>query len=203
MWRDATPVEFLTLKLGRNLFMQTATWLVSRELTELTGPWDSTLSVDQDGEYFARMLLHSDGVRFVPGARVFYRKSGAGSVSDLGRSKQKQDDLVRSLNLQVSYLLALENSGPTRAACAAFLQNEAESFYHDRPDLVDEIRRLMVSRGGELRSPRMSWTHSSLARAFGPVRARDVRRSAARVKWLFTRCAEKLVMRVESVLRIP
>ena len=32
--------------------MQTATWLVSRELTEAAGPWDTRLLGDDDGEYF-------------------------------------------------------------------------------------------------------------------------------------------------------
>jgi glycosyltransferase involved in cell wall biosynthesis len=201
LWRDATPAEFLMLKLGRNLFMQTATWLVSRELTESTGPWDTTLSVDQDGEYFARMLLHSDGVRFVPGSRVFYRKSGRGSVSDLGRSKQKQDDLVRSLNLQISYLLALENSERTKAACTAFLQNEVESFYFERPDLVRDIRRLTADLGGELRPPRVSMMYSLLAHVCGHDRARQARLAATQVRWLLTKSAERLLMHVEAALR--
>ena len=34
LWRDLSPVEWLTRKLELNLHMQTATWLVSRELTE-------------------------------------------------------------------------------------------------------------------------------------------------------------------------
>ena len=47
--------------------MQNATWLVSRELAEAAGPWDEQLHYDQDGEYFDRVLLISEGVRFVPG----------------------------------------------------------------------------------------------------------------------------------------
>jgi len=57
-------------QLGQNLYMQTATWLVSRELTEAAGPWDTRLLGDDDGEYFCRVLLASNGVRFVPEAKV-------------------------------------------------------------------------------------------------------------------------------------
>ena len=32
--QDLTPVEWLLRKMGKNLFMQNATWLVSRELVE-------------------------------------------------------------------------------------------------------------------------------------------------------------------------
>ena len=36
--------------------MQTATWLVSRELAEAAGPWDTRLLGDDDGEYFSRVI---------------------------------------------------------------------------------------------------------------------------------------------------
>jgi glycosyltransferase involved in cell wall biosynthesis len=34
LWSDLSPTEWLLRKMGENLYMQTATWLVSRELTE-------------------------------------------------------------------------------------------------------------------------------------------------------------------------
>ena len=34
LWSELSPADWLRLKLGNNLYMQTATWLVSRELTE-------------------------------------------------------------------------------------------------------------------------------------------------------------------------
>ena len=43
LWADLTPTEWLTRKMAHNLHMQTATWLVSRELTEAAGPWNTAL----------------------------------------------------------------------------------------------------------------------------------------------------------------
>ncbi|MGB6192155.1 MAG: oligosaccharide flippase family protein, partial [Terracidiphilus sp.] len=63
LWCDLTPQEWLLRKMSQNIFMQTATWLVSRELTEDAGPWDVRLLGDDDGEYFCRVLLASEGVR--------------------------------------------------------------------------------------------------------------------------------------------
>ena len=40
------------------------------------GPWDTRLHFDQDGEYFCRVLLASEGTRFVPGTGMDYRTSG-------------------------------------------------------------------------------------------------------------------------------
>ena len=61
--------------------MQNATWLVSREIAEAAGPWDASLQYDQDGEYFARVVLASEGTRFVPEGRVFYRVSDGNRIS--------------------------------------------------------------------------------------------------------------------------
>src|SRR5208337_3854916 len=66
LWEDLSPVEWLLRKMGEGIHMQNATWLVSRELAEAAGPWDTRLHYDQDGEYFARVLLASEGTRFVP-----------------------------------------------------------------------------------------------------------------------------------------
>src|SRR5215469_10891082 len=51
LWQDLSPVEWLLRKMSENCHMQNATWLVSRELAEAAGPWDTHLHYDQDGEY--------------------------------------------------------------------------------------------------------------------------------------------------------
>src|SRR5437867_926948 len=86
LWRDLSPTEWLLRKMGQNLHMQTATWLVSRELTEAAGPWNTRLSLDDDGEYFSRVVLSSDAIRFVPDAKAFYRKPGFYRLSSIARS---------------------------------------------------------------------------------------------------------------------
>ena len=75
--QDLSPVEWLMRKMRENLHMQNATWLVSRQLAEAAGPWDTRLHFDQDGEYFCRVLLASEGTRFVPGTGIYYRACGA------------------------------------------------------------------------------------------------------------------------------
>ena len=43
LWEDLSPAEWLRRKLGQNLYMMNASWLVSRELTAAAGPWDTRL----------------------------------------------------------------------------------------------------------------------------------------------------------------
>jgi hypothetical protein len=62
LWCDLRPVDWLIRKMQLGVFMQTATRLVSRELAEAAGPWDTNLLGDDDGEYFCRVLLASNGI---------------------------------------------------------------------------------------------------------------------------------------------
>ena len=63
--------------------MNPAVWLVSRPLTDLTGPWVSRLakSGDDDGEYICGVAAASDRVMFVEEARCYYRIGTVGSLN--------------------------------------------------------------------------------------------------------------------------
>jgi len=101
--QDLSPVEWLLRKMAENLHMQPATWLASREVLEAAGPWNTGLHYDQDGEYFARVLLASEGVRFVSGTGVYYRVSTSNRVSYIGNSDKKKDSLLLSIKLHIQY----------------------------------------------------------------------------------------------------
>jgi len=167
LWCDLSPVEWLLRKLRENLFMQTATWLTSRKLANLAGPWDVRLMGDDDGEYFCRVILASEGIRFVPGARVFYRVTPSTRWSYIGRSDKKKDAHVISMQLHVKYIRSLEDSERVRAACVTYLQNWLMNFYPERPDLVEELKVLAASLGGQLEVPRLRWKYAWIRPLFG------------------------------------
>jgi len=176
LWRDLSPREFLFHKLMDNVFMQTATWLVSRELTEAAGPWDTRLLGDDDGEYFCRVLLASDGTRFVPEARVYYRSHAAASLSYVGHSPTKIEAHWLSMQLHIKYLRSLEDSERTRSACLKYLQRGLIHFYAERPDLLRQVEKLAKDLDGELQVPRLSWKYAWIQTLFGwrsAVRTQD------------------------------
>jgi glycosyltransferase involved in cell wall biosynthesis len=166
LWCDLSPVEWLLRKMGQHLFMQTATWLVCRELTEAAGPWDTRLSNDDDGEYFCRVILASDCIRFVPDARVFYRETPL-SLSYIGHSDKKKDSLFLSMQLHVRYIQSLEDSDRVRAACLAYLQSWLFHFYPERADIVEELEKLARRLGGRLEAPRLRWKYAWIQPLFG------------------------------------
>ena len=168
LWCDLSPVEWLLRKLGQNLHMQTATWLVSRELTEAAGPWNTQLLGDDDGEYFCRVLLASDGTRFSPEARVYYRVSGPNSLSYIGRSERKMEAQFVSMQLHIGYLRSLEDSERVRAACVTYLQNWLPNFYPERLDLVEQAEQLAARLGGRLEiPPPLPWKYAWIQKGFG------------------------------------
>ena len=167
IWCDLDPTEWLTRKWEGNLHMQTATWLVSRELTEAAGPWDTRLTLDDDGEYFSRVINASTGIRFVPQSRVYYRITPTSRLSYIGRSDKKMESQFLSLKLQIGYLRAREDSDRVRAACVTYLQTWLPNFYPNRPDLVQEAQQLAASLGGRLSLPKASWKYAWIEKLFG------------------------------------
>ena len=141
-------MEWLLRKMGENLHMQNATWLVSRELAEAAGSWDEDLHYDQDGEYFARVLLGAERTRFVPETGIFYRVTGSNRVSYIGSSDKKKESLLRSMKLHIRYLRSLEDSERVRKACLTYLQNWYYNFYPGRRTWLRSCREwLRILKG--------------------------------------------------------
>ena len=165
--QDLSPLEWLVRKMGENLHMQTATWLTSRELADAAGPWDTRLLSDDDGEYFCRVLLASEGTRFVPETGIFYRVTASGRLSSIGNSDRKKDAMLISMKLHIQYLRSLEESEPVRKACLTYMRNWYHNFYPERPDIVAELQALAGQLEGHLEAPRLRWKYAWMTRVFG------------------------------------
>lgn len=197
LWCDLSPTEWLIRKMGQNLHMQTATWLVSRELTEAAGLWNTKLLGDDDGEYFCRVLLASEGVHFVPGAKVYYRASGTSSLSYIGRSERKMEAQWRSMELHIGYLRSLEDSERVRAACIQYLQNWLINFYPERLDIVEKAQLAAKELGGQLHVPELSWKYSWIRALFGWDLAKRARIFCPSVRWSLERNWDKTLSRMQ------
>jgi len=198
LWCDLSPTEWMLRKMGQNLHMQTATWLVSREITEVAGPWNTQLLGDDDGEYFCRVLLQSDGIRFVPGAKVYYRATGASSLSYIGRSDRKREAQWRSMELHIGYLRSLDDSPRARAACVKYLQNWLIFFYPERLDIVRQAEQTARDLGGQIAVPQLSWKYSWIKSFFGWNMAKRAQVFLPRVRWALERNWDKALFRMEN-----
>jgi hypothetical protein len=132
------------------------------------GPWDESLSLNDDGEYFSRVALASSGLAFCadPAARSYYRSGLPGSLSQQ-RSDRARRSQFRSLELITRRVLAAEDSPRTRRACAGYWRRFVHDFYPAPAELIRgaeaEVRRL----GGEVGRPPLGGKSAALARVVG------------------------------------
>jgi GT2 family glycosyltransferase len=184
LWRDASPVDHLICKFSDNAWLNPATWLVSRELADDAGPWDERLTLDDDGEYFTRVVARSAYVCFVPLARTYYRR---GNVSSLSRrsSEAACESLLLSLRLCIQQLIALEDSPRTRAAAIKLLRNfvrYTDFFWPDRNDRIQQIGDIARSVGGTIAGADVDWKYRRIAGIFGWSAARWTRSTWSNIK---------------------
>ncbi|MEE9304127.1 MAG: glycosyltransferase family A protein [Thiotrichaceae bacterium] len=171
LWQDREPVDWIVTRFNDNVWMNPAVWLVSRRLTELAGPWDERLALsgDDDGEYICRVVAASDGVKFVPDARCYYRIGTPGSLNwNMETSKKSLESLFLSVTLSVEHLISLEDSEKTRQASVQHLQTFSSYFYPNQSDLLDKMYKRAYDLGGELNPPKISWKYYPLEKTFGP-----------------------------------
>src|ERR1700677_3626376 len=199
LWHDLSPAEWLLRKLSENLHMQTSTWLTSRELAEAAGPWDTRLVSDDDGEYFCRVLMASEGTRFVPEARVFYRITpSANRVSHIGMSDRKKDAMLLSMRLHIQYLRSLDDSERARKAALVYMQNWLDQFYPERPDIVAELQALAAELQGHLQQPQLRWKFAWMAPIFGFKTAKRAQMVLPQLKASMIRHWDKAMYRLAN-----
>jgi len=167
-------------------------------LSQASGPWDTRMLSDDDGEYFCRVLLNSDGTLFVPGARVYYRGFRSNSLAYVGRSDRKREALWLSMKLHINYLRSLEDTPRTRHACLTYLQRNFINFYPERADIVRQAEQLAADLGGQLRLPHLSWKYSWIKAAFGWRTAKNVALEMRKIRWSLESSLDKAMCHFQS-----
>ena len=203
LWCDLSPTEWLTRKWEGNWHVQTASWLISRELTEAAGSWDTRLLSDDDGEYFSRVIGVSRAIRFIPESRIYYRITSSSRLSHIGRSDKKMEAQLLAMKLQIGYLRAREDSDRVRAACVICLQDWLPSFYPDRPDLVQEAQQLAESLGGRLSLPKASWKFAWIEKLFGFAAAKHTQLHYNQAKCSVLRAWDKMMHSLQRDPSLP
>jgi glycosyltransferase involved in cell wall biosynthesis len=164
LWQDLDAIEWTILRLSNSWMMSNSSWLVSRWLTDQAGPWDERLVRNQDGEYFSRILSHSNHVKFVPDAFCYYRLANLSSVSST-RSREVNESLYLSNDLETRHVLKRESSERTRRACINRLSVGVSILAFEAPDLADKLRQRIIDLGGEF-VPRSTSRKFAFAKAF-------------------------------------
>lgn len=166
-WRDfPRPVDFLRLHFNEGWMMFPAAWLAPRAVIEAAGPWDNRLSLNDDGEYFCRVVMAATAICFCPEARSFYR-SGLPTALSWRKDAAAYRSLFLSIELNTATLLRHADTPETREALANAWNKLAHEIY---PTLPAESRRaLQRSRefGGPTRPVEMGARMRRLSKLFG------------------------------------
>ena len=128
---QSTPKQWLLAER----MMIPAGWLGSRQLFEGMQPWNESLLINQDGEYFTRAIVASAGVIFEPKSRVYYRSELQGSVSQF--KPQKAPSLFASIESYEKTILQLGDD----SALKTLISNQYMGFIYRVYPLVPELRK--------------------------------------------------------------
>jgi len=152
VYQARSGVEFLQLKLETHSMVQPGAWLIPRELCKRAGPWNESLSLNDDGEYFSRVALLAKRLLYVPDARAYYRSAISSSLSRR-RTPRALDSLYCSEQLTINHLFAADDSPRSRAAAALGWRRLAGELYPEAPELARAARKAARTLGAEDDTP--------------------------------------------------
>lgn len=143
IYNTGNPVDFLIKLWGGENFsgwmIQPNAWLTPAHLIEKAGRWDESLSLDDDGEFFTRILLQSSGVVKTEG-KNYYRKFQRSKLSLSGRSDVKAyESALRSLMLKKEHLLRKTTSDGAKRALYNLFTDLAMKTYPKYPAVYNAI----------------------------------------------------------------
>lgn len=192
IYRDLDPAAWLAAAMETGDWLPPHAWLASRHLTQRAGPWDERLTLNDDGEYFCRLVASSAGVKFDDQALCFYRTGNPGSLSRT-RSEKALRSLLLSVNLSIDHLLKLDSGKRGRTVALAFLQYNVDRFDVNDPRVwagfLDRARTL----GGQVRPAAESWKFRFARALLGEAAALQLRAGAGQARWMALRECERVL----------
>ena len=115
---------------GEMNFIQTNSWLVPMSIIDKVGMWRNYRCPDDDGEFFARVILASSGIVYTPGVYNYYHiePNGRNQLSKNKNKKHLQNTLL-TIDLKHKYL-SFKGETPTirKAIAAQYLRFAVDNF---------------------------------------------------------------------------
>jgi glycosyltransferase involved in cell wall biosynthesis len=166
-WTDLDSVSFLveSWRDGAGMMMP-GLWLCSRQIVERAGPWREDLTLNNDAEYFCRIVLSARRVLFCPGARVYYRSGLPGSLSSHKTAASFQSNF-KVLEACQRHLLAVEDSDRTRRSLSMRWQLLAHVSYPYAPAFANRCLALGLKLHAERLPPNGGPTFNLVSKVAG------------------------------------
>jgi glycosyltransferase involved in cell wall biosynthesis len=120
------PINWLIDSWNGQGMAQPGVWLTPRHIIEKVGPWNESLSLNDDGEFFCRVILNSDAIKFIKESKVYYRSNISSSLSK-SRSLSALQSELNSFRFYCTHTLKKHDSIELRKALG---QNYLYFIYH-------------------------------------------------------------------------
>lgn len=140
------PIDWLIDSWNGGGSGQTAIWLSPRSLIQKAGPWMEDLTLNQDGEFFGRVISQSKRIQHVPEAKVYYRTGNKESVSNKNSSWTKASSLLNSYGSYMN-ILNVRDDMEVRKALSSNYSNFIYQYYPQFPDLLAVARQKVSELG--------------------------------------------------------
>jgi len=130
------PVDFLIKLYGGGLIgpqyggmIAMHAWLCPREVIDKVGGWNEELTVDDDGEFFCRVVLASNGIKYAPKVASYYRKFKDANTWSAQKTYESCKKMLQATQLKTNHLLAKTNDPQARLALSRLFWENAFNFY--------------------------------------------------------------------------
>jgi glycosyltransferase involved in cell wall biosynthesis len=141
--KDLSPLEWLQ----QNHMSQTSCWLIPKHLIEHAGGWDETLLMNQDGEFFSRVITNAKEVIYTPEAKAYYRSQISNSISTF-KNSEKFKSLFTTCKKFEQLMLQMDGSPATHLAIANKYQEFVYSAFPLLPELIKTSKQKIKEHGG-------------------------------------------------------
>ncbi len=132
LYDSDNPSEFLFNLYGGNGeggFITIHSWLTPKHLIDKVGFWNEALTVDDDGEFFCRVVLASNGVRHEPFGINYYRKFRKTKSLSSQTNEIAIKSALHALELKQKHLSQYQDNSRYRKAFARAYKRMAVDTY--------------------------------------------------------------------------
>lgn len=137
-----TGINWLLRAWNHQEMMADSSWLTHRNLIDRAGPWDETLIINQDGEFFSRVLVNANEVLYDRNSKIYYRKPEFSNVSQ-SNSEKALKSLLNSYQAYEKNVLKVENSARIRRALKKVYQKFIYDVFPKYPHLISKAEELI------------------------------------------------------------
>ncbi len=152
LFSDDDPAHFLVNFLGGfkevHAVIGVHAWLTPKSIIVKAGPLNEDLTVDDDGEFFSRVILNSKGIIKTEGAAYYRKYKNQDKSLSSQNNKKSLESIFKAILLKKNHLYSLENSEAAQKAIHKHLTVLAVSAYQFHKELYKEIEKELEKYSG-------------------------------------------------------